>query len=315
MFLFFTPVVAGLVATSDPSRRGLKNAALVLGVVAVSVVPWTIRNYRLQKALVLVSTMRWFPIAEGNLIPRADWVFDDGDESRFAERYFKIPGELEREAFARQVALNAIRAQGASWLPRKIVRNTYRLFSPRRTQLSRYVELRWLEPGAQNAGAALRRLEILYYVPHMVLGILALWLVPAGPLKTTVVALVVFCFAIYIVANANHRFRVPLLPLFSLYAGPLLCGYASSNGRRSWHVAGAAAAVLLFLAIVYAGVALDNWEPHGVPGRQTTVSSLHEVKRLRDLGVARFVVGPPGFTPDDVTRGFEKLGNEVIAKL
>lgn len=46
-----------------------------------------------------------------------------------------------------------------------------------------------------------------------------------------------------------------------------------------------------------------------------SVPTLDEVKRLRDLGVARFVVGPPGFTPDDITRGFEKLGNELIAKL
>jgi probable F420-dependent oxidoreductase len=46
-----------------------------------------------------------------------------------------------------------------------------------------------------------------------------------------------------------------------------------------------------------------------------SLPTLDEVKRLRDLGVARFVVGPPGFTPDDVTRGFEKLGSEVLAKL
>jgi probable F420-dependent oxidoreductase len=46
-----------------------------------------------------------------------------------------------------------------------------------------------------------------------------------------------------------------------------------------------------------------------------SVPTLDEVKRLRDLGVARFVVGPPGFTPDDVTRGFEKIGSQLIAKL
>jgi probable F420-dependent oxidoreductase len=46
-----------------------------------------------------------------------------------------------------------------------------------------------------------------------------------------------------------------------------------------------------------------------------SLPTLDEVKRLRDLGVARFVVGPPGFAPDDVTRGFEKLGNEILAKL
>ena len=32
-----------------------------------------------------------------------------------------------------------------------------------------------------------------------------------------------------------------------------------------------------------------------------SLPTLDEVKRLQDLGVARFVMGPPGFAPDDVT--------------
>jgi probable F420-dependent oxidoreductase len=39
-----------------------------------------------------------------------------------------------------------------------------------------------------------------------------------------------------------------------------------------------------------------------------------EVKRLEDLGVSRFVVPPPGFTPDALKEGFDKLGNELISK-
>ncbi len=39
-----------------------------------------------------------------------------------------------------------------------------------------------------------------------------------------------------------------------------------------------------------------------------------EVKRLEDLGVDRFVVGPPGFTPDALKAGLEKMGNELISK-
>lgn len=39
-----------------------------------------------------------------------------------------------------------------------------------------------------------------------------------------------------------------------------------------------------------------------------------EVKRLEDMGVSRFTVGPPGFKPDQVRAGLEKLGNELIAK-
>jgi probable F420-dependent oxidoreductase len=41
---------------------------------------------------------------------------------------------------------------------------------------------------------------------------------------------------------------------------------------------------------------------------------LDGVKRLRDLGVSRFMVPPPAFDPDGVTQGLERLG-ELIAKL
>jgi len=42
--------------------------------------------------------------------------------------------------------------------------------------------------------------------------------------------------------------------------------------------------------------------------------TLDEVKRLEDLGISRFTVPPPGFTPDALREGLEKLGNELIAK-
>ena len=45
-----------------------------------------------------------------------------------------------------------------------------------------------------------------------------------------------------------------------------------------------------------------------------SVPTLDEVKRLEDLGVSRFVTGPPGFTPDALKAGLEKLGNELISK-
>ncbi|MAG31169.1 MAG: LLM class F420-dependent oxidoreductase [Deltaproteobacteria bacterium] len=39
-----------------------------------------------------------------------------------------------------------------------------------------------------------------------------------------------------------------------------------------------------------------------------------EVKRLQDMGVACFTLGPPGFAPDVVRAGLEKLGDELISK-
>jgi len=45
-----------------------------------------------------------------------------------------------------------------------------------------------------------------------------------------------------------------------------------------------------------------------------SIPTLDEVKRLEDMGVSRFTVGPPGFTPDALREGLEKLGNELISK-
>ncbi|MBW2424136.1 MAG: LLM class F420-dependent oxidoreductase [Deltaproteobacteria bacterium] len=45
-----------------------------------------------------------------------------------------------------------------------------------------------------------------------------------------------------------------------------------------------------------------------------SVPTLDEVRRLEDLGVSRFVTGPPGFTPDALEAGLEKLGNELISR-
>lgn len=45
-----------------------------------------------------------------------------------------------------------------------------------------------------------------------------------------------------------------------------------------------------------------------------SIPTLDEVRRLEDMGVSRFTVGPPGFTPDALREGLEKLGNELISK-
>ena len=43
--------------------------------------------------------------------------------------------------------------------------------------------------------------------------------------------------------------------------------------------------------------------------------TLDEVKRLRDQGVARFVMPPPAFAPDELRKGLERVGDEILARL
>jgi hypothetical protein len=82
------------------------------------------------------------------------------------------------------------------------------------------------------------------------LGLVALWLVPGGRLKLLVVALLLFHWAVYVVANATNRFRVPLLPFLALYAGPLLVGHGRGARVATWRIAGAVASVATFALVV-----------------------------------------------------------------
>ena len=45
------------------------------------------------------------------------------------------------------------------------------------------------------------------------------------------------------------------------------------------------------------------------------VHDLDAIKRLQDLGVSRVITGPPAFDRDGVEKGFDKIANDVLAKL
>src|SRR5579885_3821416 len=44
-------------------------------------------------------------------------------------------------------------------------------------------------------------------------------------------------------------------------------------------------------------------------------AKLDSLKALQDVGISRVVVAPPAYDPEGITRGLEKIANEVIAKL
>jgi hypothetical protein len=44
-------------------------------------------------------------------------------------------------------------------------------------------------------------------------------------------------------------------------------------------------------------------------------ASLDTIKKFQDIGISRIVVPPPGFDKDNLSRGLDQLGNDIIAKL
>lgn len=221
------------------SRRALLFAAVVVACIA----PWAIRNTMHFGQLVLISTNRWYPIAEGNLVTM------DTPNKRMRElrrAYYDNPDELARERAARDVALAAIREQQPWWIAKKLPVNLYFLLAPTRSQLKRFANESWLPERWAGTARWLVPIEAAVYGTLLVLGLAGVWLVPDRPLKQLVVVVLLVFVGVYVVGNAASRFRVPLLPLLFLYVGPLLAGCAE---RARWRRVGAGVCIATWLVI------------------------------------------------------------------
>jgi 4-amino-4-deoxy-L-arabinose transferase-like glycosyltransferase len=239
--LYLVPLFALWLRHEDGGRS--RRALLFVGVVAVCIAPWAIRNTLHFGELVLISTNRWYPIAEGNLVTM------DTPNQRIRElrrAYYDNPDELAREHDARTVALSAIWEQQPWWIAKKIPVNLYFLLAPTRSQLHRFADEGWLPERWAGAADWLVPIEAVVFGVVLILGIAGVWLVPDPTLKRLVVLVFAVFVAIYVVGNAASRFRVPLLPLLMLYVGPLLTGVVG-DGR--WRRIGAAVCIVGWLVI------------------------------------------------------------------
>lgn len=232
------------------SRRAWVSALLFAVCTAAVVLPWTVRNSRLHDAPVLISTCRWFPIAIGNLLPEDDWLLGDGrggDERREAPAGLD---ELEAETYWRGIALDAIRSEQPWWLPKKIARNTVRLFSVH-SQTVRFLESGWIPGLPLTTGRWLLATDLDLYLLLLAAGIAGLWWMPDPPFKVLVVMAVLLTLGVHVLANAIPRFHVPILPLFCLYAGAL--AGRPSRALPGWQRLGGWLTLALFAAVIAIG--------------------------------------------------------------
>jgi 4-amino-4-deoxy-L-arabinose transferase-like glycosyltransferase len=235
-------------------RRGLRHASLFGGCFVLLLVPWMVRNQQVHGSFVGLSNCRWFPIATGNL-RAADEAAGTHERLEFLGEWRALENEVEKEAIAREAALESIRSQLPWWPLRKLRMSTVNLLSPKSQEL-RFIE-RGLYP--PDLGAFARRgYVVTSLLGHLLLlapGLAALWLVKDGRFKWTILLMIGYSWFVYAVANSTPRFLLPLLPLFYLYAGPLLARESLADGR--WRRIGAVVTILLFVAIVLAGIPGD----------------------------------------------------------
>jgi hypothetical protein len=251
MVVQFTPLLAVWLwrGGGGGAAGAVRRIAWVMVPLACIVLPWTARNYAVHGQFVLITTTRWVVLAVGNELPQPWSVADQTRERAALASLMAVKDEIRRERIARAMAIAAIAREQPWWIAKKLWRNTCLLFTPE-SQLSRFARAGWLHPAMTDLGWTLFRVETAFYVAQMLLGITALWVVPGGRPKGLVVAWIAFSLLVYIVSAANHRYRVPLLPLFALYAGPLLTGQIIRDRRLARRALGAAACILVFAAVL-----------------------------------------------------------------
>jgi 4-amino-4-deoxy-L-arabinose transferase-like glycosyltransferase len=252
--------VAGVVAlwwvwTADPGDRrsaGLRGA-LLLGVTLLVIAPWSLRNAAVLGRVVPVATVGWFATAEGNALEHPDWMRLRGPRSRrFKVDYQLTPGELARSDFARQRALEMIRDEQPTWLPKKLIRNMGSMWSP---DTVLFYKVRHGAYG-KSAHPVLRPLvaaSVAFYVLVFAGGVLGISQARDGGRRSLAMGVLAAACAIHVFANAIPRFRTPWMPLLIVYASFAAVHWRNFRLRPSYPALVTALFVLAFFFAVCVG--------------------------------------------------------------
>jgi 4-amino-4-deoxy-L-arabinose transferase-like glycosyltransferase len=231
-------------------RESAARGAILLAVAAFCVIPWTIRNYSLYERFVPVSSIGWFAAAQGNVLESRDWLLADGPEHvKFEREYFATEGEIERMDLARERTGAFIARAQPGWLFRKAVLNLSLLFTPDSYLLYK------IRRGAYGELTAATRFWVRIvvvgsYAMVLTMGILGFAFAPPDGTRRLFGGVIAAAVAIHIVANADTRFRLPWMPLFTVYASYALTHWSELRARvRARTLAPALAALVFFFGV------------------------------------------------------------------
>jgi 4-amino-4-deoxy-L-arabinose transferase-like glycosyltransferase len=224
----------GVASAWQSDRRGaLVRATLMLLAVAATVLPWTIRNYRIYERWIPVSTVGWYAIAESNTLDRENWLDPLPRRAiEFRAHYFTIENELQQMDFARAQALREIRSEQPGWIVKKLVRNLALFFQPDSFVAKKF----WKGAYGPVGGTRQRTIVALtssFYLLVFVAALLGTLTDPSRHRRRLMGALLLTVVALHVVATSVTRFRVPWMPLLIVYASHafLNCGMVRARLR------------------------------------------------------------------------------------
>ena len=198
---------------------------ITLGV-AATVVPWTARNFQVHSAFVPISTHGGFLFARSNG-PSPDWKQADG--WRIEKHTFeRMPGEVERDRYWLAQGIRLVSGDPALYL-RSVGERFLRFWY-------------FFQPGYN--------LSFMVILPLFAAGLLLFWRRRGFDLLAAVIVAFVFTFSTILYGSA--RFRLPLEPLFILFA--------TAFAHFAWQRWGAARTAALLAGLVAANGFVWLWE-------------------------------------------------------
>lgn len=245
------------------SRTTLHSVVMAV-VVLLVLAPWVTRNTSKFGRVLPLSTIGWFAIAEGN-------TFEDGllqirgpQRHRFREQYYgESSDEMERLDFARRHALEGIRRAQPGWIFKKSIQTAYWMWGPGAYSLEK-IRRGSYGPLRLEAVRAILVLTVGCYLVQITAALLGLAATREADRLFLPLAILTLVIGVHIFANAAPRFRVPWMPLLTVYAAhAFVLGRGVLNGIPRWRLAVVSLLVLclLWTTIPFVGdTARPLWE-------------------------------------------------------
>jgi 4-amino-4-deoxy-L-arabinose transferase-like glycosyltransferase len=240
--LYLTPLAAAWLLWRAPRPGPGKRAAAFALCAALTVVPWTIRNWMVFRAFVPVATSGGLAMFQGNARLTRQEVYD---------RYEAVHGRIDQYHFARAEGWKAIRDRQPAWALEKL-----------RDQMPNFWEadslaLIHIKRGAYGAvpPAAAVAVAVVFLAPYLALlaGFVAgVALLPLDRTRVLLLGLLVCYNALHVVTHGFARYRLPVMPVVFVFAA---AGYAAWRGRAlapgtARRAAAVTLALLLLLCLV-----------------------------------------------------------------